>query len=90
MLKISKFKLNEGYWADKKSDLTLVNTDSLDFYNKDKVLLDLWSCDWHEDGLKFFEGEAYKLLLDYFEGKAENFCVVRNYEFSEFVWVIHV
>ena len=88
MLKLSKFKLEKGYWSDKDSQLTLVETEALNENNKDKVLLDVtWF--WHEDGMRFFV-ESYNLLLNYFEGDATKFHVVRNYEFSNYVWVIHV
>lgn len=89
MLKISKFKLKKGYWSDKKSQLKLVDTETLDFYNKDKVLLDLYSYSWHEDAMKFFV-ETYNLLLNYFDGDATKFHVVANDEFCDYVWVIHV
>ena len=88
MLKLSKFKLSEGYSYYDHSKITLIKTEKLTLKNKDKVMLDVtWF--WHEDAMKFFEG-SYELLLDYFDGKAENFCVVRNYEFCDYVCVIHV
>lgn len=90
MLKLSIFKLNGGFEAQHASDLTLLDTEALQRYNADKVLLDYWSKGWHDDGLKFFGGEGYNLLLNYFDGDATKFHVVANDEFCEQVYVIHV
>ena len=89
MLKLSKFKLSEGYSYYDHSKITLIKTEKLTLKNKDKVCLDLFGWDWHEDAMKFFAG-SYELLLDYFDGDASKFCVVRNYEFCNYIYVIHV
>ena len=89
MLKLSKFKLEKGYWSDKDSQLTLVETEDLNENNKDKVLLDLFGWDWHSDAMNFFV-ESYNLLLNYFEGDSTKFHVVRNYEYCNYIYVIHV
>lgn len=89
MLKLSTFKLAKGYWSDKQKHLTLVDTHSLEESNADHVICYLWGKDYHDDALKFF-AHSYKLLLNYFDGDASKFCVVRNCEFCNFVYVIHV
>ena len=89
MLKLSTFKLKKGYHSNKQKHLTLVDTHSLEASNADHVLLDLWAKDYHDDALKFFT-HSYKLLLNYFDGDASKFHVVRVEEFCEAVYVIHV